>query len=179
MRSTSKMKPLLCPVKEGFLTKYSRFEQKRMNTIERHLTWHNACFLATWQRRTGTRNVRRRWSDFRRTLYARRKNSGRKKRHPIWPKWLMFLLSSRLFINCKFSWTFIYIFYSFHFMISCNLSFLKSREDAYKLMKYVYTKHPPKCKFTYDEKLVTTSTAKKHLMTAITHYHPDKQVWLT
>jgi hypothetical protein len=60
--------------------------------------------------------------------------------------------------------------------ILAELKKVHNLEDPFKLMKHIYTKHPPKCTFTYDEKLVTSDTVKKYLMTAITHYHPDKQV---
>lgn len=42
-------------------------------------------------------------------------------------------------------------------------------------MKYIYTTHPPKVAFEYDEKSLDHENIKKAVMKAIIQYHPDKQ----
>ncbi|KAJ6644303.1 hypothetical protein Bhyg_09270 [Pseudolycoriella hygida] len=57
------------------------------------------------------------------------------------------------------------------------LDVLKSHsDDAFKLLKFVYSTHPPKVSFDYDEKKLDSTTIKKAVLNAIIQYHPDKQV---
>ncbi len=50
------------------------------------------------------------------------------------------------------------------------------RNDAFKLLKYIYGTHPPKVSFNYDEKSLNGTHIKKAVLNAIIQYHPDKQV---
>ena len=57
-----------------------------------------------------------------------------------------------------------------------ELKAIHNEHDPYKLLRYVYKNHPPKMEYVFDETKLKVDTAKKFLMTAISHYHPDKQV---
>ncbi|XP_037042295.1 uncharacterized protein LOC119078723 [Bradysia coprophila] len=58
-----------------------------------------------------------------------------------------------------------------------KLDALKSHAtDAFKLLKYIYTNHPPKVSYDYKENSIDSTNIKKALLNAIIQYHPDKQV---
>lgn len=51
-----------------------------------------------------------------------------------------------------------------------------SRNDAYSLLKFIYTTHPPKVSYDYNEKSLNSTNIKKAVLNAIIQYHPDKQM---
>jgi len=57
-----------------------------------------------------------------------------------------------------------------------ELKAVHALSDPYKLLKHVYSKHPPKVKHDYKEKVLNAENVRSYVLKAITQYHPDKQV---
>jgi len=52
-----------------------------------------------------------------------------------------------------------------------------SEKGVPELLKYLYTKYPPKVSYEFNEEDMEERIGHKQvLMKAITHYHPDRQV---